>query len=422
MPVRLVIVGCGCRGQGFADFIARHLHLAELVGIAEPRENPRRKLADEHRIPRNYVFEDWRDLARLSRIADAAIISTQDHQHVEPTVALAAKGYHILLEKPMAPDETGCRRIIEAVSANRVLFSVAHVLRYTPYTKRLKHLLDSGLIGEIVGIQHLEPVGYWHQAHSFVRGNWRKESGSSSMLLQKSCHDLDWIRYIMGKRCIAVSSFGGLKHFRKEERPEGAGDRCLSCACEARCPYSAIKIYLRRVENGQVQWPVNIVSDDVSYEGVRAALADGPYGRCVYECDNDVVDHQVVNMLFEGGSTASFTMTAFSEYQDRKTHIFGTKGEIYGDGSSILHFDFLSDRKTEIDIEASDFTLVGGHAGGDDGLTASFLAAVEKNDQGEILSGPSESLESHLMVFRAEEARKKNTVALLQRRPETGGA
>lgn len=413
MPVKVVIVGCGCRGQGFADFIARHPDRAELVGIAEPMEYPRRRLAAEHRLAEKHIFLDWRELAGKDRFADAAIIATQDRQHVGPTLALAEKGYHILLEKPMAPDEAGCRRIIEAIEASGVLFCVAHVLRYTPYTTRLKALLDSGLIGEIVSMQHLEPVGYWHQAHSFVRGNWRNEGESSSMLLQKSCHDLDWIRYIMGSGCVAVSSFGNLKHFRKSEKPEGAGTRCLDCSCEPRCPYSAKKIYLGRVENGQKEWPVNILSEDLSYAGVRAALESGPYGRCVYACDNDVVDHQVVNMLFETGSTASFTMTAFSEYQDRKTHIFGTKGEIYGDGSSILHFDFLTDRKNEIRIEASDFTLVGGHAGGDDGLTASFLAAVENDDQSQIRSGPAESLESHLMVFRAEEARRKSTVEFL---------
>ena len=178
-------------------------------------------------------------------------------------------------------------------------------------------------IGDIVSIQHLEPVGYWHQAHSYVRGNWRKESESSSMLLAKSCHDLDWIRYIMGARCVAVSSFGSLKHFRKEEKPSGAGERCLDCSYEPRCPYSALKIYLGRIEKGQVEWPVNVITEDVSREGVQAALRDGPYGRCVYECDNDVVDNQVVNLLFEGGRTAAFTMTGFSEYQDRKTRIFG---------------------------------------------------------------------------------------------------
>lgn len=413
MPVKLVIVGGGCRGTGFAAFVARNPHLAELVGIAEPKENSRQSLVREHDIPRANVHADWRDLARQKRIADAAIIATQDHLHVEPTVALAAKGYNILLEKPMAPDEAGCRRIIEAITAHGVLFSVAHVLRYTPYTIKLKKILDSGVIGDIVSIQHLEPVGYWHQAHSYVRGNWRKESESSSMLLAKSCHDLDWIKYIMGSKCIAVSSFGSLKHFRKTEKPAGAGERCLNCSFESGCPYSARKIYLKRVEKGQVEWPVNVLTEDVSYEGVQAALRDGPYGRCVYECDNDVVDNQVVNMLFEGGKTASFSMTGFTEYQDRKTHIFGTHGEIYGDGSTLLHFDFLTDRKKKISIEASDFTLVGGHAGGDDGLITSFLAAVANHNQGEILSGPSESLDSHLMVFRAEKARKENTVEFM---------
>lgn len=413
MPVTLVIVGGGSRGMGFADFIARNPRLAKLVGVAEPREGPRRRMVREHRIPEANVHSDWRGLARQERIAEAAIIATQDHLHVEPTAALAAKGYHILLEKPMAPDEEGCRRIIEAVTAQEVLFSVAHVLRYTPYTMALKKIIDSGAIGDIVSIQHLEPVGYWHQAHSYVRGNWRKESESSSMLLAKSCHDLDWIRYIMGTRCVAVSSFGSLRHFRKEEKPSGAGERCLDCSYEPRCPYSARKIYMGRVEKGQVEWPVNVITEDVGREGVLVALRDGPYGRCVYECDNDVVDNQVVSLLFEGGRTASFTMTGFSEYQDRKTHIFGTRGEIYGDGSSLLHFDFLTDSKKEIRIEASDFTLVGGHAGGDDGLIRSFLAAVANNDPSEILSGPADSLESHRMVFQAEKARKGNTVEFL---------
>jgi predicted dehydrogenase len=411
--VGLLIIGCGSRGMGYADFVARNPGLAKLVGIAEPREGPRHRLVREHGIPPANVYSDWRELARRERFAEAAIIATQDSMHVEPVEALAARGYHLLLEKPMASDEEGCRRIIEAVGAKGVLLSVAHVLRYTPYTRKLKEILASGAIGDIVSIQHLEPVGYWHQAHSYVRGNWRKESESSSMLLAKSCHDLDWIRYIMGVRCVAVSSFGGLKHFRKEEKPAGAGGRCLECAIEPRCPYSARKIYLGRLEKGQVQWPVDVITEEVSREGVLAALRDGPYGRCVYECDNDVVDHQVVNLLFEGGRTATFTMTAFNEYQDRQTHIFGTRGEIYGDGSTLLLFDFLTDSRKVVRVEASDFTLVGGHAGGDDGLTAGFLAAVAGGGRSEILSGPLESLDSHLMVFRAEKARKQNTVEFL---------
>ncbi|HUU27975.1 MAG TPA: Gfo/Idh/MocA family oxidoreductase [archaeon] len=409
-PVRIVIVGGGCRGAGFAAFASRNPHLVQVVGIAEPRDIQRERIAKDHNIDSRNIFSDWQDLARRDRIADAAIIATQDDLHVEPTIALAARGYNILLEKPMAPDEAGCRRIVENIEQRGLIFAVAHVLRYTPYTIKLKEMIDSGAIGEVVCIQHLEPVGYWHQAHSFVRGNWRKESESSPMLLAKSCHDLDWIKYIIGERCLAVSSFGSLKHFRREEKPGNAGDRCLDCAYESKCPYSAKKIYLERVRRNQTDWPVNVLTTDLTLEGVTRALEHGPYGRCVYESDNDVVDNQVVNMLFENGKTASFTMTGFNAYADRKTHIFGTRGEIYGDGCRIQHFDFLSDETVETRIEASDFTILGGHAGGDDGLMNSFVAAVADNEPGIILSGAQESLESHLMVFAAEKARRDNTV------------
>ena len=173
-PVSVVVVGAGSRGSGYASFAANNPSLARVVGVAEPRAAARQRLVQEHGLPSTHVFTDWRDLADAQRLADVAIVATQDHMHVEPTVALAGeRGYHIaLLEKPMAPDEDGCRRIVEAIRANGVYLGVAHVLRYTPYTRALKAALEAGLIGEIVSIQHLEPVGYWHQAHSYVRGNW----------------------------------------------------------------------------------------------------------------------------------------------------------------------------------------------------------------------------------------------------------
>ncbi|MBA7479812.1 putative oxidoreductase YteT [subsurface metagenome] len=413
-PLRIVIVGGGCRGAGFAAFASNNPHLVQVVGIAEPRDTQRERIVQEHCIDLQHVFRGWQDLARKDRFADAAIIATQDELHVEPVIALAVRGYNILLEKPMAPDEAGCRRIVETIEQRGVIFAVAHVLRYTPYTMRLKEMIDSGAVGEVVCIQHLEPVGYWHQAHSYVRGNWRKESESSSMLLSKSCHDLDWIKYIIGERCEAVSSFGTLKHFRKEEKPPNAGDRCVDCGYESNCPYSAKKIYLDRVRKHQTDWPVNILTTDLTIAGVTRALEEGPYGRCVYECDNDVVDNQVVNMLFEHGKTASFTMTAFNAYADRKTHIFGTRGEIYGDGCKIRHLDFLSNKAVEERIEATDFTIIGGHAGGDDALMDAFVAAVANNDPSFILSGAKESLESHLMVFAAEKARRGDTVVRIQ--------
>lgn len=234
------------------------------------------------------------------------------------------------------------------------------------------------------------------------------------MLLAKSCHDLDWIRYIMGEQCRFVSSFGSLKHFRKEEKPAGAAARCIDCGVEATCPYSCVKIYMRLLKNGYVGWPVAMLTPDVTEAGVMEALRTGPYGRCVYECDNDVVDHQVVNMLFDGGKTCSFTMTAFTELTDRRTCIFGTRGEIYGDGKTISHYDFLTEKKEVIDVAALDQTAAGGHGGGDHGLMEAFVGAVAENDRSKILSGPDETLESHMIVFAAEEARRNNTVVKVE--------
>ncbi len=409
-PVKLLIIGAGGRGGGYATYAAEHPDLAKVVGVAEPRDFYRNRLIETHNIPSENVFTDWRAAAERQRLADAVIIATQDNMHADPAVAFAGKGYHMLLEKPMAPNEGDCRRIVSAAVENKIIFAVCHVMRYTAYTLRLKAVIDSGAIGEVVSLQHFEPVGYWHQAHSFVRGHWGNEAKSSFMLLAKSCHDLDWISYIMDARCLKVSSFGSLYHFRKESKPAGAADRCLECPVEADCPYSAKKIYLGMLERGNKGWPVDVLTPDVTPEGITQALRDGPYGRCVYECDNDVVDNQVVNMLFEGGRTASFTMTAFNEAGHRKTRIFGTRGEIYGDGSKITLFDFLTDKTEVIDTEAADASILGGHGGGDYGLMKRFIAAVASNDQSKILSGPAETLESHLMVFAAERARRENSV------------
>jgi predicted dehydrogenase len=411
-PVTYIIIGAGSRGTGYASYALRHPDRAEVVGVAEPREPARLRLVTEHDIPPENIYMDWQEVAAREKFADAVVITTQDAMHAEPAIAFAKKGYHILLEKPMAPNAADCERIVEAVKANGVLLGVGHVLLYTAYTQTLKKMLAAGLIGEIVSIQHLEPVGYWHQAHSFVRGNWRNEAESSFMLLAKSCHDLDWIRYIMGERCLSVSSFGTLKHFRKEEKPKEAGDalRCLDCNYEPHCPYSAKKIYLGRVARGQTSWPVKILTFDVTAEGVTEALRNGPYGRCVYECDNDVVDNQVVNMLFEGNKTASFTMTAFTQAGPRRTSIFGTRGEIYSDGHQIYHTDFLTDERKVIEVPTSDASILGGHGGGDYSLMSAFITAVGHNDPSGLLSGPDETLESHLIVFAAEQARRENRV------------
>ena len=411
-PTTFLIVGAGSRGMQYAEFAAANPEVARLVGVAEPRTTRRASLARQHRLASEFVFEDWKQAAEKEKFADAVIIATLDAMHVEPVIAFANKGYHILLEKPMAPSLEQCEQVIETVKANDVIFAVGHVLLYSNYTRKLKELLQAGAIGKIVSVQHLEPVGFWHQAHSFVRGNWRNESESSPMLLAKSCHDLDWICHIVDQPCIAVSSFGNLNHFKKEEKPAAAGDAmmCTQCPHEPDCCYSARKIYLGNLSDGNTAWPVDVVTFDATSEGVAAALESGPYGRCVYECDNDVVDAQVVNMEFAGGVTVSFTMTAFTAAGPRRTSIFGTRGEISGDESTITVNDFLTGLSTTYETETPESFELGPSASGDNGLMHSFFSAVASGDPQQLLSGPAKTLESHRMVFAAEQARRERSV------------
>jgi predicted dehydrogenase len=408
--ITVVVVGAGSRGSTYARF-TKDLPQVKIVAVAEPNEESRRRFASEYSLQPENVFKDWQSLAQHGRVADVAIVATQDSMHRDSAVALLDQGYHMLLEKPLAPHLRDCEEIIDAANRNGKIFAVCHVLRYTDYSRKLKEIIDSGEIGEIVSIQHLEPVVWWHQAHSFVRGHWRNEEESSFMLLAKSCHDIDWLLFMLNRRCERVSSFGNLTHFRKECRPEGAAERCLDCSIERSCPYSAKRIYLDDSHNtGWRDWPLTAVTPDVTEAGILTALQEGPYGRCVYSCDNDAVDHQVVNFEFEGGRTASFTMTAFAPAINRCTRFFGTHGYIEGDSNNIRIYDYLTGWKPTIDINQLDGTISGGHGGGDQRMVEAFFRAVAENNQAYILSGASASLESHRVVFSAEQARKEGRV------------
>ncbi|MBE6372855.1 MAG: Gfo/Idh/MocA family oxidoreductase [Lentisphaerae bacterium] len=417
-PVKLAVIGAGARGYGYAKFAKNFPNRLKIVAVADPNDFCRNRLASEYDIPAEKCFHTWQEFCAQPKMCDAVAICTQDSMHEAPAVACAKLKYHILLEKPMAPTAEACRNIVAAVKEAGVFFAVCHVLRYTSYTRMLQQILKSGEIGDIISIQHLEPVGYWHQAHSFVRGNWRNEAESSNMLLAKSCHDIDWLRGIMGKPCKAVHSFGTLRHFRASEKPEGAAARCCDCPreIESACPYSAYKIYFRdRFCKGQKFWPVNVLTPEVTDKTLAEALKNGPYGRCVYACDNDVVDNQVVNLLFEDGSTASMTMTAFNFHSGRKTRIFGSLGQIETDSITITVRKFLDDTTREVDTQISnDGGILTGHGGGDFGIMDSFVCAVAENDPSKIVTGIDETLESHLMVFAAEESRKKGIVCTLK--------
>ncbi|XP_071479853.1 2,7-anhydro-N-acetylneuraminate hydratase-like [Diadema antillarum] len=325
--VTAIVIGAGNRGQTYASYALDLPDRLKIVGVADPRKFVRTHMQKVLDIPPENVFEDWRELLAQSKFANAAIIATPDRHHRKPAIACAAKGYHVLLEKPMAVTEEDCREIVRTCKENNVILAVCHVLRHFPPTKKIKELITSGAIGEVVNIQHLEPVGFYHFAHSYVRGNWRREDDSTFSLLAKCCHDVDLIHWWMGEnKCQQVSSFGSLQHFRRENKPAGAGSRCTDCSIETSCPYSAKKLYLGNVLMGNVGWPVSIITDVPTPESVKEALETGPYGRCVYESDNDVCDNQVVNMFFEGGRTASLTMVAFTEkICERQVRIFGTK-------------------------------------------------------------------------------------------------
>jgi predicted dehydrogenase len=284
-------------------------------------------------------------------------------------------------------------------------------MRYTPYTRAVKQIADSGQLGDVMSVQHLEPVGFWHQAHSYVRGNWRRSDLATTMLMAKSCHDLDWLQYVLGRAPLRVSSFGSLTHFTPANRPPGAADRCVACSVEPDCPYSATRLYRGLLHRGEHGWPLSVVVDDFSPQALEEALDNGPYGRCVYACDNDAVDHQVVTLEYPGATTATFTMTAFTQAGHRRTQVFGTRAELTGDGETIRVSDFLTGaERTVTPAAAGGMNAEEGHAGGDAGLMDAFTAAVATGNRELISSGPRESLASHLAVFAAERARLNGTV------------
>jgi len=414
--LRLAVIGAGSRGRTLGGYLLEHPEAGRVTHAVDVDPQALGLFAEAFGLPSSACFADWHNLLGRRDEYDAVLISTPDNAHYEPVLAFLGLKVPILLEKPMSLDESECRQIVAAANAAGSLFAVCHVLLYTVYTQRVKSLMEDGSIGEIMSFQHLEPVGFWHQAHSFVRGNWRSTRSAAFMLLQKCCHDLDWLRHILGRRVARVSSFGALSHFRPENQPIGASDRCDTCLVEAGCPYSATRLYLGRYDSGDRGWPLDVVTKPVTREGLKAALRTGPYGRCVYASDNDVVDHQVVAFDYEGGVSGSLTMTAFTEFGDRRTVLFGTRGEMRLNGRSIEIYDYLTGttRAVEVTVPGGP-SVAGGHGGGDYGLMEAFCRAWTTGDSSAVCSNADTSLESHLVAFAAERARTQGVVVALER-------
>ena len=410
--VKLILVGAGDRGTSYVNLGAEFCPEMEIVAVADPDPVRRNYIKDKFGLSENVCFEYGEDLLKLPKMADAAIIATQDQQHYHLAMAAIEKGYHLLLEKPVAPTPEECLAISEAANCKGVYAIVCHVLRFTPFFRLLKDTIDSGRIGKVINMIHVEGVGNIHQSHSYVRGNWRNTKESSPMILAKSCHDIDIIQWLLNEECTKVQSFGALTYFRKENMPKGAPEYCYQgCPAEADCPYSALKIYRQRNFPAFVKRATN--KHEPTDEDIENTITQTNYGRCVFRSDNDVVDHQVVNLEYKSGATVSFTMSAFNK-GGRKLRIMGTKGEITAEMSSdhITLFDFNTRKLEDIYIENPhlDQEISGGHGGGDREIIRSFCQMMTGSYTGKSITDITTSVDNHLTTFAAEKSRLANNV------------
>ena len=409
--ITVAIAGCGSRGQDtYAACQERFSDRMKIVAAADIRPEKLAQMKETYGLTDAQCYASAEEMLQQEKLADVMFICTPDRMHYTEAVAALNRGYHLLLEKPISPVAEECTEIAALAEEKGLHVLVCHVLRYTVFYQKLKELIDSGVIGETVSIQAIEKVAHWHQAHSFVRGNWRNAALSSPMILQKCCHDMDILLWLAGRRCERVSSFGSLRHFTAENAPAGAPGRCTDgCPAADTCPYNAERFYLGKVAEGNLDWPVNVLSPNPSMETITEALKTGPYGRCVYRCDNDVVDHQVVNLELEGGLTINFTMCAFTKGGGRNIRIMGTHGEINAsmDHQTISVRPYVGEDQ-ELDLAAvtNDFT---GHGGGDPRLVDDFLHLVAGEEFNDVaLTSVGRSVESHLVALAAEESRKNH--------------
>lgn len=411
--ITVAIAGLGSRGKdAYAQALSQLPERAKVVALAEPDPEKLQQAAKLFDLKEDACYPDAEALLAQPKLADAMVICTQDRQHVPQAIAAMEKGYDILLEKPISPDLDQCKEILEVSKKTGRKVVVCHVLRYSPFYRKIREVLESGVLGQLTSIQAIENVCYWHQAHSFVRGNWRNSNTTSPMFLQKCCHDMDLMVWLTGKKCQRLSSFGSLSWFKKENAPEGATHRCMDgCKAKENCPYDAEKIYLTNkatgVLNGKTGWPCNILSLEPTEESIRKAIQEGPYGQCVYFCDNNVVDHQVVNLEMEGGLTVNFTMCAFTATGGRYTNYMGTMGNMIADmDHNTITVTPFGGEPTVYDFNAIKSKMLG-HAGGDSVIISEFLDYMEGQRPASITT-LDESMESHFIALAAEESRVHN--------------
>lgn len=390
--LRAIILGAGYRGRAYAEYAKDHPDQLEIVGVADP--------VQAQSIPAKMYWNDWRECLESRPEADVVMVTMPDNLHYEPALTALKAGYHLLLEKPIAPTEEQCREVIACALEQKRLVIVGHILRYTAYFAHIKALIDSGELGEVVSIAHQESAGFWKVAHSYVRGNWANSKKSSPIILAKCSHDFDLFVWWIGKKCKKVSSFGSIKLFRREMMPKGAALRCVDCppAIERRCIWSARNMY---VEHDELKY----LFADHSDEAMLKLIEQTEYGKCVYQTDNDVPDHQTVTMEFEGGATVSHVMTGFTAQNVRTTRIALTRGEIVGDGQDLEICRFDGDAvATGVPVNYR-IPNRSRHGGGDFNLVSEMVRMLRRADPDEIRETTEQALQSHLICFAAEKSR-----------------
>lgn len=400
-PLTFVLLGAGGRGRMFSQWLCDHVGPGSVVAVAEPDSARRDAIGDAHGIPADRRFATWQELLAQPKLADVAINTTMDREHIASAVTAMRGGYHMLLEKPMATSLEDCVTIDRVRRETGRIVSVCHSLRYHALYAEIRRVLRSGAIGEIVSLDQLEGVEHIHQSHSFVRGNWGNEERSTFMLLAKSCHDIDIIADLIDLPCERVSSYGELKFFNEAHAPQGAPNYCVEgCPVAEKCPYYAPKIY--GTDSG---WAHHAGLAGLPRPELIRQLATSPYGRCVFRTDNDVVDHQVVAMDFEGGVTATFTMTAFTPFGDRVLRIHGTRGYLeakIGQRTLDVWEFWEGNRHTRIELPETE----GAHGGADAEVMRRLIEAVQLEDPSSVTTSTYASLQSHAIVFAAERSRR----------------
>lgn len=400
--MKLALIGAGQRGMIYAEY-AYFKKNVPIVAVVEPHEVRRKIAAEKFGIAEDHVYSCVEDFFAQGKLCDAVILATMDRDHFKHTMAALDCGYDILLEKPVSPDPRECVQISQRAKELGRKIIVCHVLRYTNFFSKLKEIVDSGELGRIVAIQHSENVGNFHIAHSFVRGNWRRSDETSPIIMQKSCHDMDILTWLVGSEAKKIASFGSLRHFKEENAPEGSAARCLECKVADQCQYNAVRAYLPV----RGSWPAVLLGPDQSEAGIMKALETSPYGRCVYRCDNDVCDHQVTIIEFKNGVNVSFTLSGFTNRMCRTIKIMCEYGEINADDDSDL---IEITRFNSNSVDQINKTLIrtaqveGFHGGGDSLLMEDFISSMESGSA-ESKTAIERSIESHIMAYAAEQSR-----------------